>query len=109
MLNRALNPSQDSDAFVKFMFTAGIDKFEYTIFYDTTKEKQVLFEINSEEYTIDDKVKRKDILNLIENFIGNSPLKSINLSKKYRPKEALILGAMLDLERKTILKASISN
>ncbi|HHX55362.1 MAG TPA: hypothetical protein GX705_03345 [Clostridiales bacterium] len=94
-------------ALAKFMLTGGSNKFEYTVSYDKDKEKNIAFTKTPEYNVIDDETKRQDITEMIGNFVGKTNLKSIAIKHKFSPEEAIVIAAMIDLERRTILRAFV--
>lgn len=94
-------------AIAKFMLTGGTNKFEYTVSYDTNKQKNIAFTKTPEYYMIDNETQRKDITDMVGNFVGKTNLKSISIKQKFSPEEAIVIAAMIDLERRTILRAFV--
>lgn len=94
-------------ALAKFMLTGGTNKFEYTISYDKNKHKNIAFTKTPDYYMIDDETKRKDITDMVGDFVGKTKLKSISIKQKFSPEEAIVIAAMIDLERRTILRAFV--
>lgn len=94
-------------ALAKFMLTGGTNKFEYTVSYDKTKQNNIAFTKTPEYYMIDNETKRQDITNMVGNFIGKTKLKSIAIKQKFSVEEAIVIAAMIDLERRTILRAFV--
>lgn len=97
------NPS----TITKFMITGGANKYEHIISYDESEEKQVAFSTSPEYFIIDDNVDNKTTINTIVDFLGSSSLKSLNINIKLSAKEAIVLGGMLDLERRSLLRAFV--
>lgn len=94
-------------ALAKFMLTGGTNKFEYTVSYDKTKQNNIAFTKTPEYYMIDNETKRQDITNMVGNFVGKTKLKSIAIKQKFSAEEAIVIAAMIDLERRTILRAFV--
>lgn len=95
------------NAIAKFMLTGGTNKFEYTVSYDKSKQKNIAFTKTPDYYMIDNETKRKDIIDMVGNFVGKTNLKSISIKQKFSAEEAIVIAAMIDLERRTILRAFV--
>lgn len=95
------------DSLVKFMLTGGASKYEHTVSYNDKKDKMVSFSEAPDYFMIDDETKIQDILNTIQNFIGKSNLKSVSFEQKFSEEEAIVIAAMLDLERRTTLRTFV--
>ena len=94
-------------ALAKFMFTGGSNKFEYAISLNETKDKRIALTKTPEYNMIDDETKAQDIIDMIGNFVGKSNLKSIDIKLKLSVEEAIVIAAMIDLERRSILRAFV--
>ncbi len=92
-------------AVVKFTFTGGAGIFEHNINYDHTFLNHVTLTVTPSDFSIDDEVNPQGILPILQDFIGKSNLKSINISGRYTVTEALVIAAILDIERRSYLRA----
>lgn len=95
------------DSLVTFMFTGGAAKYEHTISHDTNKGKQISFTVTPDYFTIDDATEEQEVVDLIVDFVGNSSLKSVSLKERISVEEAFVLAAMIDMERRSILRAFV--
>lgn len=93
------------NAVVKIMFSGGVGRFDYSVSYDKSFQKRISFTTTPNTVTIDDELEVKDVLEAFEEFVGKSSLKSVRFNNKFDKVEALVLGAMLDIERKATLRA----
>lgn len=91
----------------RLTFTGGVGTYENNINYDRTFQNHVSFTVTPNSISIDDQTKPQNILKILENFVGKSDLKSINFSKKMDVAEGLVIAAMLDMERKSSLRAFV--
>ena len=55
--------------------------------------------------TIDDEMEPGSIVEILEDLIGRSNLKSVNIKQVFSVDEALVVAAMLDMEKKANLRA----
>jgi len=94
-------------AVIKMVFTGGAGSYEHNISYDNSFQKHVSFTVTPENVTIDDESNPKSIIKVLEDFVGVSKLKSLNISKKFNKAEGLVVASMLDMERKLILRAFV--
>lgn len=92
---------------VKYIFTGGVGIYEHSISYDETFKKHIQLILTPEAAVIDDEFNTENIIKVIENFVGKSDLKSLNISYKLKVTEALVVAAMLDMERKSSLRAFV--
>lgn len=93
------------EALVKIMFSGGVNKYEHTISYDKALQNYISYTVLQDSYTLNNETTIEEILSLIEDFIGKSSLKSINIYQKFNVQEAIVIASMLDLERRTVLRA----
>lgn len=94
-------------AIVKMRFTGGASIFEHSINYDDTFNNYVSLTMTPEDICIDDISKPNSIIKILKDFIGISNLKSINISGKYNIYEALVIASIMDIERRSVLRAFI--
>lgn len=106
-LKEAFSILSQPEALVKFMFTGGVGKYEQTICYDKSLNKHLSFTATPEYYTVDDEIETDDILNIMKDFVGESSLKSVGLFQRLTASEAIVIGTMLDLERRSIIRAFV--
>ena len=110
-LSEAVKPAIDilsnPYAVARLTFTGGVGTYENIINYDRSFQKHVSFTITPNDILIDDQSSPQDILTILENFVGKSDLRSINFSNQLNVAEALVIAAMLDMERKSSLKAFV--
>lgn len=92
---------------VKLMFTGGINKYEHTICYDKSLKRNLSFTSGIDYFTLDNEIKDTEVLALFEDFVGKSSMKSMNFHHKLSPQEALVTAALMDMERRTILRAFV--
>lgn len=102
-----LNIISKPSAMVKMEFTGGVGTYEQYINCDSSYERNVFLTMTPNTVSIEDEVDTLSISNLIEEFVGRSGLKSIHLSFKVSINEALVIAAMLDMERKSTLRAFV--
>ncbi len=103
----ALEILSNPQALVKLMFTGGVNKYEHTISYDKSYDKYLSFTTAQDYYTIDTETSYTDITKIVEDFVGKSNLKSLNFNQKLSMQEALVAAAMIDMERRAILRAFV--
>jgi hypothetical protein len=103
----ALAILSNPQALVKLMFTGGVNKYEHTISYDKSYDKYLSFTTAQDYYTIDTETSYTDITKIVEDFVGKSNLKSLNFNQKLSMQEALVTAAMIDMERRAILRAFV--
>lgn len=106
-IKEALEILSHPEALVKIMFSGGVNRYEHTISYDKALKHHVSYTVAQDYYTLDNQATVEDILSLIEDFVGKSSLKSININQKLSSQEALVIAAMLDMERRTILRSFV--
>lgn len=94
-------------AVVKLIFTGGVGSYEHNISFDDSLENHVSFTVTPEHFSIDDEMDPESILRVIRDFVGISNLKSMNIIKKYSTPEAFVIAAMLDMERRSSLRAFV--
>ena len=92
---------------VKYTFTGGVGVYEQSLSFDDTFSKHVQMILTNEYAEIDDNANINDIIEVMEDFVGKSNIKSLNISYKLNNTEALVIAAMLDMERKAILRAFV--
>lgn len=102
-----INILSNPQAVVKVLFTGGVGTYEHNINYDSTFHNNVSFTVTPGSYLIDDETDPQSIVKLLEDFVGKSNLKSINVSKKFNTSEALVIAAILDMERRSSLRAFV--
>ncbi len=103
---RQLDVLANPEALVTFMFTGGAAKYEHTISRDASK-KDISFTATPEYFTIDNVTEGQELIDLIVDFVGKSSLKSVSLHQRVSVEEAFVLAAMLDMERRSILRAFV--
>lgn len=103
----AMDILSNPHAVVKLTFTGGEGTYEHNISFDDSFHNHVSFTATPGRFSIDDETNPQSILKIMEDFVGKSNLKSINLSKKFNKYEALVVAAILDMERKSCLRAFI--
>lgn len=91
----------------RLTFTGGVGTYENIINYDRTFLNHVSFTVTPNSISIDDQSSPQNIIKVLENFVGKSDLKSLNFSIKLNVAEALVIAAMLDMERKSSLRAFV--
>lgn len=106
-VQRAMEVLSNPSATIKLVFTGGSGKYEHNISYDQSFKNPVSFTITPNAISIDDEINTKSIIKVVEDFVGRSSLKSINISEKFSVAESLVIAAMLDMERKSSLKAFV--
>lgn len=94
-------------AVARLTFTGGVGTYENIINYDRAFQNHVSFTITPNSISIDDQSSPQSVIKILENFVGKSDLKSINFSNKLSVAEALVVAAMLDMERKSSLRAFV--
>lgn len=91
---------------VNILFTGGSSTYEHSINYSKNTDKPISFTSTPNNlYIQEDNV--EDVIETIETFIGKSNLKSLSFNKTYTKYEAYVFAALIDLERKAILRAFI--
>jgi hypothetical protein len=103
----AINILANPYALVKLVFSGGVGSYEHSINYDPSLKNHVSFTMTPNSISIDDETNPKSIIKILEDFIGRSDLKSINITQKFNVAEALVVASMLDMERKTSLRAFV--
>ena len=104
-VQKAMDVLSNPYATVKLVFTGGAGKYEHNISYDQFFEDQISFTETPNNISIEDETNPQSIINVVEDFVGKSNLKSINFSQKFSVAESMVIAAMLDMERKSYLKA----
>ena len=94
-------------AIVKIRFTGGASVFEHSINYDDSFNNYVSLTMTPKDICIDDTSKPNSIIKILKDFTGVSNLKSINISGKYNIYEALVIASIIDIERRSLLRAFI--
>ena len=94
-------------AVIKMSFTGGANVFEHSINYDSSFNNHVTLTATQQDFCIDDVAKPNSILKILKDFIGVSNLKSINISGRYSIYEAMVIAAVLDIERRAELRSFI--
>jgi len=94
-------------AVVKVIFTGGVGAYEHNINYDNSFQNHVSFTVTPNNVSIDDESDPLGIIKIMEDFVGKSNLKSVNISRKFNVAEAFVVASMLDMERKSILRAFV--
>ena len=92
---------------VKYIFTGGVGIYEHSVSYDNTFKKPLQLILTPDTASIDDEVNAQKVINIMENFIGKSNIKSLNISNKLDVAEALVVAAIIDMERKASLRSFI--
>ncbi|HHT97911.1 MAG TPA: hypothetical protein GXZ90_08475 [Clostridiales bacterium] len=91
---------------VNIMFTGGVSTYEQSINYNDKMDSPVMLTMTPDNiYIKDDDV--LGVVDTLQDFVGNSSLKSINYSKKYNENEAYVIAVFLDMERKATLRSFI--
>lgn len=103
----AINILSNPNAVVKMIFTGGVGTFEQNINYDHTFRNHVSFTVTPASCSIDDETNLQSMLQILEDFVGKSNLKSINVSIRFNVSEALVLAAIIDMERRSSLRAFV--
>ncbi|NMB44485.1 MAG: hypothetical protein GX995_10190, partial [Clostridiales bacterium] len=103
ILDILANPS----SICKFMFTGGINKFEYFLLYDSTRDIKISFSVIDDQYLINDNISKQDIMDVIGDFTGKSKIKSLDIKQMLSPEEAIVLAALIDLERKNLVRSLV--
>jgi|GEM_PF-855787 len=94
-------------AVAKVFFTGGVGAYEHSIIYDEKFSKHVSLTVAPDAVTIDDEMEPGSIVEILEDLIGRSNLKSVNIKQVFSVDEALVVAAMLDMERKANLRAFV--
>ncbi len=94
-------------AVVRISFTGGTSIFEHSIHYDEAFQNHVALTATSQEICIDDVSKPDSIIKILKDFTGVSNIRSINLSGKFNVSEAMVIAAIIDIERRAALRAFI--
>jgi hypothetical protein len=94
-------------AVVKLTFTGGVGTYEHHVNYDRTFKNPVSFTVTPDNFSIDDETNPHSIVHLLQDFVGKSNLKSISFSQKFNTPEALVIASILDMERRSNLRAFI--
>lgn len=92
---------------IKFIFTGGVGNYEQSLSYDETFKNYVSLTLTPDAAIIDDEVSTEGIARVFENFVGKSDLKSLSISYNFGLAEALVVASMLDMERKSTLRAFV--
>jgi hypothetical protein len=92
---------------LKVNFTGGAGTYVHTVSYDKTLENYVSLTSTPDIVSIEDEANPVTILKTLEEFIGNNSLKSAEVSIKLSINEALVVAAMIDMEKKYILRAFV--
>lgn len=106
-INSSMNILANPYGVVKYIFTGGVGIYEHSLSYDDTFKKNVQLILTPESASIDDNISSENITKVIENFVGKSNIKSLNLSYKLNVAEALVVASMIDMERKSSLRAFV--
>ncbi len=94
-------------AVIKMCFTGGASVFEHSINYDNTFNNHVSLTVTPQDFCIDDASNPISIIKILKDFVGVSNLKSINISGKFNIYEAFVIASVLDIERRSALRAFI--
>ena len=103
----AINILSNPYAVVKLAFTGGVGIYEHNMNYDSTFQNHVSFTVTPNNFSIDDETNTQSILQILQDFVGKSNLKSINFSGKFSTPEAYVIAAILDMERRSNLRAFV--
>ncbi len=108
-ISESIQPAIDvlakPNAVVKVIFTGGAGTYEHDINYDNSFQRHISFTVTPSTITIDDETNPQSIVKVLSDFVGKSNLKSLNVSSKFTLIEALVVAALLDMERKSSLRA----
>jgi hypothetical protein len=94
-------------AVVKLQFTGGVGLYQHNIYYNQTYDNSVSITLLSDEAILTDEVDSTSILDTLTQFIGRSNLKSLDFDCEFDTEEALVIAAIIDLERKLCLRSLI--
>lgn len=94
-------------AAVNLLLTGGAGLYKHSIYYDATYGKCVYATYMGEDVVITDEEKPESLMDTIAKFIGKSNLKSIDFNHDFDIEEALVIAAIIDLERKLCLRSLI--
>lgn len=106
-IRSSLNVLSQPYAVVKYMFTGGVGKYVHSISYDKTFQNHVAVTETPDAITLNEDMDPGSIVRILEDFTGRSTLKSVNVSYKLKVAEALVIAAIIDMERKTTLRAFV--
>ncbi len=106
-IEASMNVLANPYGIVKYIFTGGVGIYEHSISYDQSFKKNVQLILTPKSIVIDDELHTENIVQIMESFVGKSNLKSLNITYKLKPAEALVVAAMLDMERKSSLRAFV--
>ncbi|MGB8453803.1 MAG: hypothetical protein WCD89_15950 [Anaerocolumna sp.] len=108
-ISESIQPAMDvlarPNAVVKVIFTGGAGTYEHDINYDNSFQRHISFTVTPGNITIDDETNPQSVVKVLSDFVGKSNLKSLNISCKFTLVEALVVTALLDMERKSSLRA----
>lgn len=103
----AMNVLSNPYAVINLCFTGGARIFEHSISFDSSFGNHVSVTETQEDFCIDNVAEPSSILKILKNFIGVSDLKSINITGRYTTSEAMVIAAILDIERRAALRTFI--
>lgn len=102
-----INLLSNPQTVVNLTFTGGAGSYEHYISYDNELSNYVTFTITPDSFTIDDETNAKNIINVLKDFVGISNLKTLNISQQFSSTEALVIAALIDMDRKSKLRAFV--
>lgn len=102
-----INILSNPHAVVKMVFTGGAGTYEHNINYDKSFKQCVSFTVSPNDFSIDDEMDPHNIVQIVQDFVGRSNLKSLSVSKVFSKTEALVIASILDIERRASLRAFI--
>lgn len=106
-IKQTLDVLVNPHALVKIVFSGGVEKYEHSVSYDKSFHNPVSFTATPKGITVANESDNKAIIKVIEEFVGKSSLKSVNFQGKFSIAEALVICAMLDMEKKASLIAFV--
>ncbi|HZK34263.1 MAG TPA: hypothetical protein VFD33_03000 [Bacillota bacterium] len=105
--NNLMSLLTEPTAVVKLQFTGGVGLYQHNIYHNETFDKSASITLMSDEAILTDEVDPTNILDTLAQFIGKSDLKSLEFDCEFDIEEALVIAAIIDLERKLCLRSLI--
>lgn len=106
-IKSTINILSEPYAVVKLTFSGGVGTYEHHVNYDKSLKNHVSFTVTPTNFSIDDETNPHSIINLLQDFVGKSNLKSINFSYRFTKTEAFVVASLMDMERRGSLRAFI--
>ncbi|HOB19912.1 MAG TPA: hypothetical protein PK830_01840 [Candidatus Atribacteria bacterium] len=94
-------------AAVNLLLTGGAGLYKHSLYYDATYTKCIYATYMTDDIVVTDEESPDSLMDTIAKFIGKSNLKSLDFNHDFDIEEALVIAAIIDLERKLCLRALI--